>query len=41
MSDYELDEVSVSVPCVDCGDSLEAWELTASGMCFICETLSE
>jgi hypothetical protein len=40
MNDYEIEEMTVSLPCVDCGDTLESWELSESGMCFICEVLA-
>lgn len=39
MNDYELDEMAVSTPCVECGDTLEAWELNETNVCFICEVL--
>lgn len=41
MFDYEIDEMSVALACVTCGDSLEAWEMSETSTCFICETISE
>jgi len=40
MNDYEIDEMTVSIPCAECGDTLEAWELSETNVCFICEVLA-
>ena len=36
MFDYDLDEMT-ALACAKCGDSLEAWELSETALCFICE----